>query len=506
MTVAKLLDAVATAPPKPPPEPQSIRNGLTIGLMVVIDSILILVGFILAYWMRYRVRWPRPFESIIREVASQNFVPPNAFIPYAAGLLALLIALYAMKGLYRLSRSASILDHVGIILSSTTTGIAVLIVIVFLHQPSAFYSRLIFAFAWVTIVVLLSIWRMALVWGRRWRWARGIGRERVLVVGGKGLGREVMESIVAHPFLGYHLVGYLEDNENTSPNNNGLPNKHFFHLGSLQNLESHLRDYQIERVFLALPFWEQHRLPELVEICKTVGVPFRVAPDLYHLSFDRVKVDQLSGIPLIELKTLSLRGWNLLLKRVLDIVLVILSAPLTLPLIGLIVLLIRRDSPGAAIFKQMRVGKNGKPFTAYKFRTMVADAELRKAELADAVADDRLFKIRDDPRTTRVGRFLRKTSMDELPQFWNVLRGEMSLVGPRPQVPEEVARYDEWHHRRLDVLPGITGLWQVLGRSETSFDEMVRLDIYYAENWSLDMDLRILIQTIPAVVSGRGAY
>jgi exopolysaccharide biosynthesis polyprenyl glycosylphosphotransferase len=397
-----------------------------------------------------------------------------------------------------------LLDHVGIILSSTTIGIAVLIVIVFLGKPSEFYSRLIFAFAWAAIIMLLTAWRTILIWGRRWRWAQGVGREPVLVVGGKGLGRSVMEGIVAHPFLGYYLVGYLEDDE--PPAAPTTQHQHFRHLGPIRDLDAVVRTLRVEHVFIALPFWEQHRLPELVDACRSVGTDFRVAPDLYHLSFDRVQVDQLSGIPLIGLRTVSLEGWNLFMKRTLDLTLVALGSPFVLLLALLIALAIRLDSPGPAIFRQMRVGKHGKSFTTYKFRTMVADAEARKAELVGAVTDERLFKMQNDPRFTRVGRLLRRTSLDELPQIWNVLWGDMSLVGPRPQVPEEVARYEDWHHRRFSVTPGLTGLWQVLGRSETSFDEMVRLDIYYAENWSLDMDIRILIQTVPAVLSGRGAY
>jgi lipopolysaccharide/colanic/teichoic acid biosynthesis glycosyltransferase len=173
----------------------------------------------------------------------------------------------------------------------------------------------------------------------------------------------------------------------------------------------------------------------------------------------------------------------------------------------MLMLLIRLDSPGPALFRQQRVGKHGKLFTCYKFRTMVIDAEARKAELvALNEADGPLFKIRRDPRVTRVGRLLRRSSLDELPQLWNVLSGEMSLVGPRPALPEEVALYEPWHRRRLEVMPGLTGLWQVLGRSNTTFDEMVQLDIYYAENWSVNTDLRILLRTIPAVLSSNGAY
>jgi lipopolysaccharide/colanic/teichoic acid biosynthesis glycosyltransferase len=190
-----------------------------------------------------------------------------------------------------------------------------------------------------------------------------------------------------------------------------------------------------------------------------------------------------------------------------DLALVVLSAPVVLPLSLLIAAAIRLDSPGPAFFCQRRVGKDGKTFTCYKFRTMVADAEARKAELqALNEADGPLFKMRNDPRTTRIGRWLRRYSIDELPQLWNILRGEMSWVGPRPSTPQEVAQFEEWHHRRFEVTPGLTGLSQVLGRSDMSFDEMVRLDIFYAEHWSPAMDVRIMLQTVPAVLYGRGAY
>jgi exopolysaccharide biosynthesis polyprenyl glycosylphosphotransferase len=244
-----------------------------------------------------------------------------------------------------------------------------------------------------------------------------------------------------------------------------------------------------------------------VQTCRSLGVEFRIAPDLYALSFDRVDVLEMSGVPLLGLKDLSIKGWNLAVKRALDVALIILTAPLLLPLTLMLMLLIRLDSPGPALFRQQRVGKHGKLFTCYKFRTMVIDAEARKAELvALNEADGPLFKIRRDPRVTRVGRLLRRSSLDELPQLWNVLSGEMSLVGPRPALPEEVALYEPWHRRRLEVMPGLTGLWQVLGRSNTTFDEMVQLDIYYAENWSVNTDLRILLRTIPAVLSSNGAY
>jgi exopolysaccharide biosynthesis polyprenyl glycosylphosphotransferase len=503
-TVNKSTEATTTPSVAHPPLPIRRRQVAPSGaLMAMVDALLILLGFAVAYWMRYMIDWPPPFDQLVREVQAQNLVPLSAFAPFAFLLTALLIVQFAMRGLYRMPRTAGVLDHASIIIGSTTTGIAILIVVVFLYKPSEFYSRLIFAFALVSISTLLVGGRAVLIGLRRWRWVRGIDRERVLVVGNTGLGREVMESLVAQPDLGYALVGFLDDRE--TPLNRRTV--HFRRLGPISDLDVCLRGGDIDLVILALPFWEHHRLPELVDICRYAGVEFRVVPDLYQLSFDRIDIGNLSGIPLIGLKEVSLRGWNLVVKRTMDLALTVLALPIVLPLGVMLAIIVRLDSPGPAIFRQRRIGRDGRPFICYKFRTMVVDAEERKAELAALnEADGPLFKIRNDPRMTRVGRFLRRYSLDELPQLWNILRGDMSWVGPRPATPEEVAQYEDWHYRRLTVVPGLTGLSQVLGRSDISFDEMVRLDIFYTENWTPGMDLRILLQTIPVVISGRGAY
>ncbi|MCG8353373.1 MAG: sugar transferase [Chloroflexales bacterium] len=467
------------------------------------DLILVFFGFVLAYWMRYIAIWPDPLKPIVSEVTGYNYVPFDAFLPTTLLLMVVLTILFETKGLYRLSRGSGFLDYAGIILSSTLTGIALLIVVVFFYRPF-YFSRLIFAFAGVNIVILLCLLRILLLGIRHWRWSKGIGQERILVIGGKGLGQQVMNGIAAQPGLGYHLVGYLDDHPISS---NGRIGRIYRHVGALSDLEAVIQTRGIHHVILALPFWDHDRLLRLIQSCRTLGVSYHVVPDLYQLSFDRVDVLQISGVPLITPKEISLQGWNLALKRTMDIALAVLSLPLTLPLALLLALLIRLDSPGPAVFRQVRIGKDGQPFTFYKFRTMVVDAEARKAELSDLnEADGPLFKIRRDPRVTRVGRFLRCSSLDELPQLWSVLRGEMSLVGPRPALPEEVACYESWHRRRLEVTPGLTCLAQALGRSDVSFDEMVRLDIYYAENWSIGMDLRILLMTVPAVITGTGAY
>src|SRR6266545_541865 len=290
--------------------------------LVLADAALILASFAIAYVLRYNVSWPAPINRIVREVLTVNYIPYTQFILYAL---------------------------------------------------------LIYALAWGAIILLLCAARSLLVSLRRWRWVRGLGRERVLVVGGTGLGRQVMESMVAQPFLGYALVGYLEDGD---PPPGERPDGHFRHLGPLESLVSFIRSGAIDQVIIALPFWEHRRLPELVEVCREARVDFRVVPDLYELSFDRVDVGNLGSIPLIGLKELSLKGGNLILKRAMDLALTLIAAPIVLPLAGLIILAIKRDSPGPAIFRQERIGKEGQPFLTYKFRTMIADAEARKADLA----------------------------------------------------------------------------------------------------------------------------
>jgi len=196
-----------------------------------------------------------------------------------------------------------------------------------------------------------------------------------------------------------------------------------------------------------------------------------------------------------------------LAKRGVDILLSLFVLGLVSPLMILIAVAIKLDSEGPILYRQQRVGKGGRLFQLHKFRSMAADADDRRGELCDLnEADGPVFKIRGDPRCTPVGRLLRRFSLDELPQFFDVLKGDMSVIGPRPALPEEVEQYKPWHRRRLEVAPGITGLWQVSGRSDLPFDEMVLLDIYYAEQWSLDLDFKILMRTIPAVVFGDGAY
>jgi exopolysaccharide biosynthesis polyprenyl glycosylphosphotransferase len=228
---------------------------------------------------------------------------------------------------------------------------------------------------------------------------------------------------------------------------------------------------------------------------------------MFQMTHSHLNVEDLGGIPMIGVREISISRPQMIFKRGMDVVISAVGTVVLLPFFALIALLIKLDSPGPVFFTQIRVGKGEHLFACYKFRTMRQGAESEQEKLLELnEADGPIFKIRNDPRITRMGRILRRTSLDELPQLFNVLMGHMSLVGPRPAPPSEVQRYQPWHKRRLEVSPGMSGLWQVSGRSELSFDEMVLLDLYYIENWSPVLDLQIALRTLPKMLTGEGAY
>ena len=230
-------------------------------------------------------------------------------------------------------------------------------------------------------------------------------------------------------------------------------------------------------------------------------------PDLLQTTISRVGIEYVGEVPTISVREEPLSRKGQVTKRVVDVIGSLTALIVCAPLMALVAVAIRLDSPGPAIFRQIRLTKDERPFTCFKFRTMRQDAEAAQDELIERTnGDRRQFKMREDPRCTRIGRVLRRFSLDEFPQFFNVLLGDMSIVGPRPPMPSEVELYLEWHRRRLEVQAGITGMWQVSGRSDLSFDEAALLDIWYAENWSLLLDLKIMLKTVAVILTGRGAY
>lgn len=476
------------------------RRRLEASVIVVLDALAIVIGFLLAYYVRYQLRVSFGRETSFQEV--------ERFGSLIVLLLGTTLALLWIKGSYDQPRTVSWLGQLGTLASSVTTAIGVAIIFTFFTNPSLWFSRLIYIYAGVLMFIMLALGRLLISRWRRRQWRRGHDVERVLVVGGTGLGREVMANIADSAQTGYALVGYVADppeHDAPPPRFTGQPVAP--HLGPLDALPLEVARNNVDHIIVALPFWQHRSLPTVVQMCTQLGIDFQVVPDFYELSFDRVTIQELRGTPLIGLRENQIKGANYLIKRLLDVALVLLAMPIWGTIALVIALLIKLTSRGPVIYRQTRIGRLGKPFEFLKFRTMVVNADALKEQLMEQnEGSGPMFKMKHDPRVTPIGRFLRKYSLDEIPNLWNVLRGDMSLVGPRPAIPEEVFQYEQWHKRRLEVMPGVTGLWQATGRSDTSFDEYVRLDIYYAEHWSLWLDIRILLATIPSVLTGRGAY
>ncbi|MDO8689491.1 MAG: sugar transferase [Dehalococcoidia bacterium] len=460
-------------------------------VMVGVDFLAVNLAFVAAYLMRYVL-------EIGRGVAEGSFVAWTDFLPIQFGMAAVLTLSNAASGIYN-RNSESILDDASAILGATSVGAMFTLAVVFMTQGYA-YSRLLFIYAWLIsfgLLLLTRSVRQAMLSVMR---SKGIGLRNVLVVGGDQLGKMVMNLMASEPGRGYRAVGFLCDVSNGDYGR-------FKWLGPVSNLGEVLRHEDVDEVFIAAPAASRGRVMDITVHCQREQVPFKIVPDLFEMSLSGVDINDLGGIPLISMRESSIQGVNLFLKRAMDLSISVLVLLVTSPILLLVALAIKLDSRGPVLFTQERLGRCGKPFKIYKFRSMKAEAEKEVAKLVNLnEAEGPLFKIREDPRLTRVGRWLRRVSLDELPQLFNVLKGDMALVGPRPPLASEVGLYQEWHRKRLEAAPGVTGLWQVSGRSELPFDEMVMLDIYYIENWSPGLDAKILLRTLPAVLSGRGAY
>ncbi len=482
---------------------------------VVLDAILIGVSFWLAFYFRFTVLSGHNLLTNLLTRLRTNFgeagnlqtqnYPFTNFRFLGVSVVIGLMLIFALRGLYSIRLTGNWFRQAWTIISSTTLGMAFLITYYFVFQPPS-NSRLLVPFVWAAAIVVLCVERLIVstVMGTLYR--RGFGETRLLVVGSGRLGKLIMQHIAATPSLGYAIVGFLHDmNEEGEPGDFGR----FRMLGTLDDLSMVIRSMQIDEVIIALPSNLHEQSIRSVRLCERLGTSFKLVPDLYEyeLSLSRINMDAIEGIPLIGIKQESLSSVQQVVTRLVDCALSVIGLVLGLPFWLCIALAIKLTSPGVVIYRQTRIGWNGRPFKVFKFRTMYKDAEERlDALLARNEAQGPLFKIKDDPRITPVGKFLRRTSFDEFPQLLNVLKGEMSLVGPRPPLPQEVAAYAEWQKARLSIKPGMTGLWQVRGRSDISFDEGVLMDLYYIENWSLRLYFMILLRTIPAVLFSRGAY
>lgn len=461
----------------------------------IVDAALIWVASALAWYLRYQVQ-------LFRTVDPAFLNPIEEYYGLFTGLTAIFLFVLAANGGYTARRGSSLVTELVRVTNAALISIVIVVAITFGFRPFAF-SRLLFLYDGILIVALLGAARGIRRQVEARLRQRGIGVERVLIVGAGEVGRAVMRTMVARPDFGYVVVGFVDDDPVRGKTDVGR----FRALGGLDNIESIVHSEKVDELIITLSWSYHRRIAALVAVCERLHIRPRVVPELFQFSLNRVDIDDLGGIPLIGVKEHTLPAGGQFAKRLLDIVMSGLALTVLWPVFLLVAIAIKLDSHGPVLFSQIRIGQDGRPFKVYKFRSMTADAEDNLPHLNGLnEASGPLFKIKDDPRRTRVGRWLRKTSLDEFPQLINVLRGEMSWVGPRPALPGEVEKYEVWQRQRLEVPQGMTGLPQISGRSDLTFDEVCLLDIYYIENWSLSLDITILLRTIPQVLFGRGAY
>ncbi len=379
-------------------------------------------------------------------------------------------------------------------------GFASLVFAGFLYLTFRETSRLLFVYFAVLSMVALLLWRMVARIVFRINNGRSFAERRVLIAGCGQLGQRIGAAVQEYRWTGLNLVGYVDDDPNRSDHD--LPV-----LGRVCDTPHIIQTQHIDELVVALPRHAFESLNQLIAELQNVPVNIRVVPDYFSLALFRATIDDFGGLPLINLREPVLNPYQRLIKRAMDLALGSIALAFALPIMGLTALAIKLDSPGPILFLQDRVGEGGKLFKMFKFRSMVVDAERRQDEIVETMPDGRIIhKKKDDPRITRVGRLIRTTSIDELPQLFNVLRGEMSLIGPRPELPWLVEKYEPWQRKRFAVPQGITGWWQVNGRSDKLMHEHTEDDLYYIQNYSTLLDLQILWRTLGAVIKRSGAF
>jgi exopolysaccharide biosynthesis polyprenyl glycosylphosphotransferase len=455
-----------------------------------LDMVLALLSLSFANFIRPHLS-PLPFVAELGEPYSVP-LPLYLVFPILWVLILQLVSVYDARRNLQFSREVYSLTVGSILAGVTIAGT--------LYLSYRDMSRVLFVSFAILTYTLLILWRAAYLLTFRGRLSDRMQQRRVLIVGAGQLGCEVWERILAYKRLGLVVVGFLDDDPNKLKKNHNV-------IGSTLKAREEVLDKLVDDVIIALPPRAYQKVNNLVAVLHDLPVKVWVIPDYFHLALHKATIEEFAGIPMLDLRAPALNDYQRMVKRIFDLVLTLTFLPLALILMGMIALAIRLEGKGPILFRQQRVGENGRLFEMLKFRTMVDHAEELRYLVERFDQDGHLIhKSMHDPRITKVGRFLRQISMDELPQLFNIIKGEMSLVGPRPEMPYLVEKYEGWQRKRFAVPQGLTGWWQVNGRSDKPMHLHSEDDLYYVQNYSLLLDLQILWKTIGVVLQGKGAY
>lgn len=453
-------------------------------LLVPVDFFMFLAAGIAAYFLRVSplvAQW-RPVLFALNLPFQRYFI-----LLIFVSLFGLLI--FAISGLYNITPQKRLFkEFFRIIVAISATILGVILYIFFSRE--LFESRFIVLMAWVLAIIFVSLGRFLIKTLQRHMVGRyNLGIHYVTVIGNDELSKKVIKEINNHPALGYRIV------------------KHFpeLKIDKIKNFLLRAKP-EVDELILASPRYERKEVLEILDFCDEQRIGFKFVPNLFQAMTTNIELDTFDGAPLIEIKRTPLDGWGKILKRGVDFIFSLIGLILLLPVFLVIGILIKLDSPGPVFVRLKRISQR-KEFEVCKFRSMIENAEEMKKSLLkyNERIDGPLFKMKKDPRITKIGRFLRKFRIDELPQLINVLNGEMSLVGPRPHQPDEIAKYEKHHKKVLLIKPGITGMAQISGSSDLSFEEEVKLDTYYIENWSPKRDIYILLKTFIVLFTDRSA-
>lgn len=452
-------------------------------VLVPIDYIMIILAGLAAYFLRYE-RWVQEIRPVIFNL---DF---KAYLSYMWWVALIWLVIFVIAGLYQTKGARKVFDEIGKVFLACSTGMLVVIVAAFFSRE-LFDSRFILLAGWILAFIFVSVGRLIVNGIQRLLYIKKIGVHKVVLIGADNSTEDIAKEIYKSRILGYTIIGRFHNLQN----------------GNLDKLTELHKSKVIDEIIQGDTNLSRQENLALLDFADEHHITFKYAADFFDTQSKNVDLYTMAGVPVVEVKRTKLDGWGKILKRIFDILISFILLVILSPFFLVLALIVKIDSRGPVFYGSKRVGAKNKKIGVYKFRSMIKNAERLKKKLLpkNERPDGPLFKMEKDPRVTRVGKFMRKWSIDELPQFWNVLKGDMSLVGPRPHEPHEVAKYEKHHKKLLNIKPGVTGMAQVSGRSDLEFEEEVKLDTFYIENWTPWLDLIILIKTPFVVLLKKGA-